>query len=540
MPSSTLDRLTAISHHDSAQGVLKRLGVLGHPRVRPTPRGSTDPSTPIRDGMVVSFNPTTGESLAGVTLDTRQTYNAAIERAVAAQKQWQRLPAPKRGEIVRRIGNAFRDQLDDLGALVTLEMGKIHAEGKGEVQECVDIADFAVGLSRQLYGLTMPSERASHRLMEQWHPLGTIGVISAFNFPIAVWAWNAMLAAVCGDAVAWKPSLVTPLIAIAGTKIVHDTLAEQDLFTPTDGVKPEDLFPLIIGTDEEVGEAMTADARLPLISATGSCRMGKIVAQKVAARLGRCLLELGGNNAIVLMPDADMDLAARGVVFGAVGTAGQRCTSTRRLLCVGDAAEQVLPRLEKAYASVPIGDPMDPGTLMGPLIARDSANTMRKAIEQAIAEGCTLVAGGPDGIDEFATAAGAFVRPTILRVPKGTVPSITKDETFAPVLYVFELDSFDEAMAVHNDVPQGLSSAIFTDSMRHAERFLSPDGSDCGIVNVNVGTSGAEIGGAFGGEKETGGGRESGSDSWKAYMRRLTCTVNYGDDLPLAQGIKFG
>jgi len=540
MTSSTPDRLASISHHDRAQGVLKRLGVLDHQRVRAIAPAAADPTAPIRDGMVVSFNPTTGEPLAGVTLDTRQTYNAAIERAVAAQKQWQRLPAPKRGEIVRRIGNAFREQLDDLGALVTLEMGKIHAEGKGEVQECVDIADFAVGLSRQLYGLTMPSERASHRLMEQWHPLGTIGVISAFNFPIAVWAWNSMLAAVCGDAVAWKPSLVTPLIAIAGTKIVHDTLAQQDLFTPTDAVKPEDLFPLIIGTDEEVGDAMTADARLPLISATGSCRMGKIVAQKVAARLGRCLLELGGNNAIVLMPDADMDLAARGVVFGAVGTAGQRCTSTRRLLCIGDAANQILPRLTKAYTTVPIGDPMDPATLMGPLISRDSATAMRKAIEQAIAEGCQLLTGGPDGIDEFAQAPGAFVRPTILRVPKGKVPSITKDETFAPILYVFEFDSFEQAMAVHNDVPQGLSSAIFTNSMRHAERFLSPDGSDCGIVNVNVGTSGAEIGGAFGGEKETGGGRESGSDSWKAYMRRLTCTVNYGDDLPLAQGIKFG
>lgn len=540
MATSTTDRLSNLSHHDLAQSVLTRLGVLEHPRVRAVAPSDADPAQPIRDSLVVSFNPATGEPLASVTLDTKDTYNQAIERAIAAQKQWQLLPAPKRGEIVRLIGNAFRDQLDDLGALVTLEMGKIHAEGKGEVQECVDIADFAVGLSRQLYGLTMPSERASHRLMEQWHPLGTVGVISAFNFPIAVWAWNAMLAAVCGDAVAWKPSLVTPLIAVAGTQLVHRVLAEQNLFTPTAGVKPQDLFPLIVGTDAEVGEAMTADQRLPLISATGSCRMGKIVAQKVGARLGRTLLELGGNNAILLMPDADMDLAARGVVFGAVGTAGQRCTSTRRLLCVGDAIEHIIPRLAKAYETVPIGDPMNASTLMGPLISRDSAKAMRSAIEQAIAAGCQLIAGGTEGIAEFASTPGAFVRPTILRVPKGATPAITQEETFAPILYVFEFDTYEQAIAANNAVPQGLSSAIFTNSMRHAEQFLSPAGSDCGIVNVNVGTSGAEIGGAFGGEKETGGGRESGSDSWKAYMRRLTCTINYSTDLPLAQGIKFG
>jgi len=515
-----------------AKDILDRLGLFDDPRVVPPSR--------LTDRHVATINPTTGEPLAGITLDSRANYDAAVSKAVAAQRQWQLVPAPKRGEIVRLIGERFRRHTTDLGALVSLEMGKIRAEGVGEVQECVDIADFALGLSRQLYGLTMPSERPNHRMMEQWHPLGTVGVITAFNFPIAVWAWNAMLAAVCGDAVLWKPSLMTPLVAIAGTRVAHDVMREQTIFKPTGGVKPEDIFPLVIGNDQDVGEAMTADRRLPLISATGSCRMGRIVSQKVAARLGRCLLELGGNNAIILMPDADMDIALRAVVFGSVGTAGQRCTSTRRLICVGDAAERITPRLIEAYKTVKIGDPLDEGTLMGPLINEQSVEAMRHALEKAVAEGCEVLCGGVRGIDRFRGRPGSFVEPTIVRVPRGKVPAITREETFAPILYIFAVETLDDAIALHNDVPQGLSSAIFTGSVRSAERFLSPAGSDCGIANVNLGTSGAEIGGAFGGEKDTGGGRESGSDSWKAYMRRQTCTINYGADLPLAQGIRFG
>ncbi len=512
--------------------ILTRLGLFDDPRVVPAERASAD--------HVISQNPATGEKLAGVACNSVAEYDAIAARAVAAQEQWRRVPAPLRGEIVRRIGEEFRKHKADLGALVTLEMGKIRAEGEGEVQECIDIADFAVGLSRQCYGLTMPSERRSHRMMEQWHPLGVIGVITAFNFPIAVWAWNAMLAAVCGDTVIWKPSNITPLVAIAGTRVAHKVMREQDIFKPTGGVKPEDVFPLAIGRDAEVGEAMTGDHRLPLISATGSTRMGKIVGQKVAARLGRCLLELGGNNAIILMPDADMDLAMRGIVFGAVGTAGQRCTTTRRLLCVGDSAARITPKLISAYKTVKIGNPLDAGTLMGPLINAQAVANMKHAIEAAVKDGCEVLAGGLAGIEKFAGKPGHFVEPTIIRVPRGKVPRITCEETFAPVLYIFECASYDEAIAMHNAVPQGLSSAVFTDSARTAERFLSVDGSDCGIANVNLGTSGAEIGGAFGGEKETGGGRESGSDSWKAYMRRQTNTINYGDDLPLAQGIVFG
>ncbi len=516
----------------NAQQILDRLGLLSDPRV--VRAGSPT------DGAVISENPATGQPIAAVRLDTRRDYEGAVERAEAAQRQWRQVPAPLRGEIVRRIGNAFREHKDALGSLVTLEMGKIKPEGDGEVQECIDIADFAVGLSRQVGGPTLPSERRDHRMMEQWHPLGTIGVITAFNFPIAVWAWNAMLAAVCGDAVVWKPSLITPLTAVAATRVAHGVMCEQDLFKPTGGVKPEDLFALVIGKGAEIGEAMTDDRRLPLISATGSCRMGRIVGQKVAARLGRCLLELGGNNAITLMPDADMELAMRAVVFGAVGTAGQRCTSTRRLICVGGSAAAIVPRLVSAYKTVTIGDPLKPGMLMGPLINKGAVEQMRLAIEAAIGEGCQVLVGGVEGIERRSRDAGSFVEPTIIRVPKGQTPRIACEETFAPILYVFEVDTLDEALALQNGVDQGLSSAIFTDSVRAAEKFLSPGGSDCGIANVNLGTSGAEIGGAFGGEKDTGGGRESGSDSWKAYMRRQTCTINYGADLPLAQGIRFG
>ncbi len=472
-------------------------------------------------------------------LQGRDDYDRAVERACLVQAHWRRLPAPRRGEVVRLIANAFRERAEPLGELVSLEVGTIRAEGLGEIQECIDIADFSLGLSRQLYGLTMPSERANHRMYEQWHPLGTIGVITAFNFPAAVWAWNAMIAAVCGDAVVWKPSLLAPLVAVAATGGVHEVMRAQDVFAPPDG-DPCDLFTLVIGADDQVGRAMTADRRLPLISATGSCRMGREVGKAVAERLGRALLELGGNNAIIVMPDADLELAARGILFGAVGTAGQRCTTTRRLICHRDAVEALAKRLVAAYASVTIGDPLDPGTLMGPLITAEAVEGMRAALERAEREGGRVLCGGAPGIDRLSDRPGHFVEPTIVRVPRGRDLPVAREETFAPILYIYEVSSLDEAIALQNSVSQGLSSAIFTDSIRSAERYLSTDGSDCGIANVNIGTSGAEIGGAFGGEKDTGGGRESGSDAWKAYMRRQTCTINWGRDLPLAQGIRFG
>jgi aldehyde dehydrogenase (NAD+) len=488
--------------------------------------------------VVASHDPATGEVIASVQLAGRAEYEALVADAQTAFVAWRELPAPKRGEIVRQMGEALRAHKEDLGKLVTLEVGKIHSEGLGEVQESIDIADFAVGLSRQLYGLTMHSERPNHRMYEQWHPLGLIGVITAFNFPNAVWAWNAMVAAVCGDACIWKPSLITPLTAIATSEICWKVLREQELWRP-EGIDPADIFPLIIGTDAEVGETMIADRRLPLISATGSCRMGRRVGEVVAKRLGRCLLELGGNNAIIVMDDADMELVARAVLFGSVGTAGQRCTTTRRLLVHEKVVDALCERLAKAYKSVPIGDPLAAGTLMGPLVNRQAVDTMRHACAEADKEGCTLLAGGIAGIDRFKGKPGNFVEPTLYRVPKGGRPRICCEETFAPILYVYSVSSLDEAIEIQNSVDQGLSSAIFTLNMRSAERFLSTEGSDCGIANVNIGTSGAEIGGAFGGEKDTGGGRESGSDSWKQYMRRQTCTINWSKDLPLAQGIKF-
>ncbi len=513
----------------TADRILADLGLDRDPRV----------VAPGTAGSTTSENPATGEAIAAVGMMDAGVYNTAVERAMAVQRHWRRLPAPKRGEIVRRLGMAFREKCDPLGELVALEMGKIRPEGIGEVQECIDIADFAVGLSRQLSGPTMPSERPDHRMFEQWHPLGTIGIITAFNFPVAVWAWNAMLAAVCGDAMVWKPSLLTPLCAIAMNRIAEEAMREQDLFRP-EGLDPADLFGLVIGTDQEVGERMIADRRLPLISATGSCRMGRRVGEVVAGRLGRCLLELGGNNAIIVTPDADLDLAVRAVLFGAVGTAGQRCTTTRRLLAHESIVDGLVEQLVKAYGTVPIGDPLAEGTLMGPLCRKEAVEQMDAALAKAEAEGCEILCGGREGIVRMKDRPGHFVEPTIVRVPKGKVPEITLEETFAPILYVFSVPDVDTAIELQNGVDQGLSSAIFTDSVRNAERFLSPDGSDCGIANVNIGTSGAEIGGAFGGEKDTGGGRESGSDSWKAYMRRQTCTVNYGTDLPLAQGIKFG
>jgi aldehyde dehydrogenase (NAD+) len=470
------------------------------------------------------INPATGESIATVTMASRDDYEKVVASSVETFSRWRELPAPKRGEYVRRFGNALRDNIDALGALVTLENGKIHPEGVGEVQEMIDICDFAVGLSRQLYGKTMASERLNHRMYEQWHPLGPVGVISAFNFPVAVWSWNATVASVCGDTVLWKPSEATPLTAIAVTKIAEEVMAESGF---------EGVFNLAVGDGETVGSALTTDTRVPLVSATGSCAMGRIVGPAVAQRMGRTILELGGNNAIIVMDDADLDLAVRAALFAAVGTAGQRCTSLRRLLVHRAVADKLVSRLSEAYGQVPIGDPLEEGTLMGPVISEQAIEQMMSAIEVARSQGGEVVTGG-NRLDR----AGFYVEPTIVKVPKEA--SITQDETFAPVLWIIEFDTLDEAIAIQNGVTQGLSSAIFTESLKNAERFLSATGSDCGIANVNIGTSGAEIGGAFGGEKETGGGREAGSDAWKAYMRRQTTTINWGDDLPLAQGIEFG
>ncbi|HQR40402.1 MAG TPA: aldehyde dehydrogenase family protein [Blastocatellia bacterium] len=472
---------------------------------------------------IASINPATGEPIARVMTASRADYDTAVVAAEKAFAAWRVIPAPKRGEIVRQIGNALREKKAALGALVSLEMGKIRAEGEGEVQEMIDIADFAVGLSRQIYGLTIASERPNHRMMEQWHPLGPVGVISAFNFPVAVWSWNALLAAVCGDSVIWKPSEETPLTAVAVTSIVEPVLREHGI---------AGLFTLVVG-GRDIGESLASDRRIPLVSATGSCAMGRAVGETVARRLGRSLLELGGNNALIVLDDANLELALTGVLFGAVGTAGQRCTTTRRVLVQKGIAAEFTRRLVAAYATVRIGDPLDATTLMGPLINQRAVDGMMAAIEKARAEGGEVLCGGGR-----INRPGFFVEPTIVRATPDM--SIVRDETFAPILYIIEVESLDEAIRVQNDVPQGLSSAIFTDSARSAETFLSAVGSDCGIANVNLGTSGAEIGGAFGGEKETGGGRESGSDSWKAYMRRQTNTVNYGTELPLAQGIKFG
>ena len=469
-------------------------------------------------------NPSTEERIATVAMASSDDYDRVVESSVQAFQKWRSLPAPKRGEYVRLIGNALREKAEALGALVSLENGKIHPEGVGEVQEMIDICDFAVGLSRQLYGNTMASERPNHRMYEHWHPLGPIGVITAFNFPVAVWSWNAAIAAVCGDTVVWKPSERTPLTAIAVTKIAQTVMA---------GTGFEGVFNLAVGDGQTVGAAMTADARLPLISATGSCNMGRIVGPAVAQRLGRSILELGGNNAVIVMDDADLDLAVRASLFAAVGTAGQRCTTLRRLLVQRAVADKVVDRLAEAYKQVTIGDPLEDGTLMGPVISSGAIDQMMNALEIAREQGGRIVTGGRR-LDQ----PGYFVEPTIAVVPKDA--SITQDETFAPILWVIEFDTLDEALEIQNGVSQGLSSAIFTESLKNAEKFLSSSGSDCGIANVNIGTSGAEIGGAFGGEKDTGGGREAGSDAWKAYMRRQTTTINWGDDLPLAQGIEFG
>jgi aldehyde dehydrogenase (NAD+) len=488
-----------------ATAILERLGI----HARPT------------GAALISYNPATGEELGAVTLAGRADYDEAVEASSAAFRKWRLVPAPQRGLIVREIAEALRAHKQDLGALVSLEMGKILEEGLGEVQEMIDVADFALGLSRQLYGMTTQSERPGHRLYEQWHPLGPVGVITAFNFPVAVWAWNALIAAVCGDTVLWKPSEETPLTAVAVDRIVRPVLERHG---------HPDVFRLVVGDVPTVGEPMLDDRRLPLISATGSTRMGRIVAERVGRRLGRTLLELGGNNAIILMPDADLGLALRGCLFAAVGTAGQRCTTLRRLFLHRSIADDFRSRLIKAYGQIRIGDPLDRKTLMGPLINARAVASFERAIVAIRAEGGEILYGGN-------RLEHNFVEPTIARSHAGM--EIVAEEVFAPILHTIEFDSLDEAIEANNAVPQGLSSAIFTTNLKAAEQFLSARGSDCGIANVNIGTSGAEIGGAFGGEKDTGGGRESGSDSWKAYMRRQTVTINYSDALPLAQGIEF-
>ncbi|MFB7721715.1 aldehyde dehydrogenase family protein [Nocardia sp. NPDC056100] len=478
--------------------------------------GELSVRTPITGGELLTLRPSSAAEV-----------DAAIGRAAEAFRDWRTVPAPQRAAVVRRLAQLLVEHQNELGELVTLEAGKIGAEARGEVQEMIDICEFAIGLSRQLYGKTMPSERPGHRLLETWHPLGVVGVISAFNFPVAVWAWNTALALVCGDTVVWKPSEMTPLTALACHSLLRRAAVDV-------GVNPE-VHQLIQGTGE-VGAQLVDDPRVALVSATGSVRMGRIVAPRVAERFGRCLLELGGNNAAVVTPSADLDLAARGIVFAAAGTAGQRCTSLRRLIVHADVAGPLLDRISSAYRQLRVGNPLEEGVLVGPLINGRSYDAMRDALARAQADGGELLCGG-ERVDGFGEDA-YYVRPAIVRMPAQT--AVVREETFAPILYVLTYHDLDTAIELHNGVPQGLSSSIFTQNQREAERFLAADGSDCGIANVNIGTSGAEIGGAFGGEKQTGGGRESGSDSWQAYMRRATNTVNYSTELPLAQGIQFG
>jgi aldehyde dehydrogenase (NAD+) len=480
------------------------------------------------DGDLVARSPITGTELARIRAHTPGQVAELVGDAARAFAQWRTTPAPVRGQFVRELGELLREHKDDLGALVSIEAGKIRSEGLGEVQEMIDICDLAVGLSRQLFGLTIASERPGHRMMEQWHPLGVVGVISAFNFPVAVWSWNAALAFVCGDAVVWKPSEKTMHTALACQALAAEAARRTGA--------PDGLSAVVLGA-ADVGEALVEDPRVALISATGSTRMGRVVAPKVASRFGRLLLELGGNNAAIVAPSADLDLTVRGLVFSAAGTAGQRCTSLRRVIAHASIADELVARLRTAYGSLPIGSPLDDGTLVGPLVDAAAYAGYRDALDKARANGGELVAGGDRVLTDEAPDA-YYVQPAVVRMP--TQSEIVQAETFAPILYVLTYDDFDEALALHNEVPQGLSSSIFTMDLREAERFVAADGSDCGIANVNIGPSGAEIGGAFGGEKETGGGRESGSDAWKAYMRRATNTVNYSTDLPLAQGVRFG
>ena len=476
--------------------------------------------SPIDGGTITTLR---AHSVIGVT--------QAIDAAQAAFLQWRNTPAPRRGELVRLLGDTLRENKLALGELVTIESGKIIQEGLGEVQEMIDICDFAVGLSRQLYGLTIATERPNHRMMEQWHPLGVVGIISAFNFPVAVWAWNAAIALVCGNAVVWKPSEKTPLTALACQALLNGAIEK---FNQQGPAAPAGLSQVLLGT-ANVGAAMVDDVRVALVSATGSTRMGKLVAQRVAARLGRSLLELGGNNAMIVAPSADIKMVLPAALFSAVGTAGQRCTSLRRLIVHRSIADNVTAQLKAAYAHIRIGSPLEKNTLIGPLVDKAAFESMQSALEEAKAEGGIVTGGGRALLTDFADAF--YVEPAIVEMPAQT--NCVHHETFAPILYIMRYDTLEEAIDMQNAVPQGLSSAIFTTDVREAEIFMASRGSDCGIANVNIGTSGAEIGGAFGGEKETGGGRESGSDSWRAYMRRTTNTINYGHDLPLAQGIVF-
>jgi aldehyde dehydrogenase (NAD+) len=489
--------------------------------------GATVPEAP-HDGGLPVVSPISGEPLLHLPEATAAEVQTAVGQAHEAFLAWRSVPAPVRGQVVKHLGELLAEHKADLAELVTIEAGKITSEALGEVQEMIDVCDLAVGLSRSLGGRTLPSERPGHRLMEQWHPLGVVGVISAFNFPVAVWSWNTAVALVCGDTVVWKPSESTPLSALAANALLRRALEEAGF--------PAEVSSVVVG-GRAAGEALVADRRVALLSATGSERMGREVAPVVASRGGRYLLELGGNNSAVVAPSADLDLAVRGVVFAAAGTAGQRCTTMRRLIVHSSIVDDVVARLVRAYGGLPVGDPRAQGTLVGPLVNAASAERMRAALEEAAADGGTVVVGG-DPVEVDGAPGASYVHPAIVRMPAQT--DVVRRETFAPILYVLAYETLDEAIALHNDVPQGLSSSIFTLDVREAETFLSEAGSDCGIVNVNIGTSGAEIGGAFGGEKSTGGGRESGSDAWKQYMRRATNTVNYSTELPLAQGVHFG
>ena len=515
LPEQTLPEQTLPARDDLRVRTTEILGRLGVPDLP-------------AEGDLVARSPITGEELGRLASHNAAQVADIVGRAHEAFLQWRSVPAPVRGQLVRELGELLRRHKDDLGALVSIEAGKIRSEGLGEVQEMIDICDLGVGLSRQLFGLTIASERPGHRMMEQWHPLGVVGVISAFNFPVAVWSWNSALALVCGDPVVWKPSEKTLLTALACQALVAEAARRVGA--------PEAISSLVLG-GAAAGEALVDDPRVALVSATGSTRMGRAIGPRVAGRFGRLLLELGGNNAAIVAPSADLDLAVRGIVFSAAGTAGQRCTSLRRVIAHRSVASELVDRLRAAYETLPIGSPLADGTLVGPLIDRAAYDGYTTAIGKAQADGGELVAGGSRVLAD--EAPGAFyVQPALVRMPGQS--DIVQAETFAPILYVLTYDDFDEALALHNDVPQGLSSSIFTLNVREAERFTAADGSDCGIANVNIGPSGAEIGGAFGGEKETGGGRESGSDAWKSYMRRATNTVNYSTELPLAQGVEFG
>ena len=483
---------------------------------------------PGNGSLIESVSPADGSVIAHVRNANREDYETVISLAQDSFQEWRKIPAPQRGEIVRQIGNAVRQAKDDLGKLVSWEMGKIYQEGLGEVQEMIDICDFAVGLSRQLYGFTMQSERPGHRMYDQYHPLGIVGIITAFNFPVAVWSWNSMIAAVCGDVSIWKPSPKTPLCSIALQRIIGKVIRENKM--------PEGVFNLVIGTNEEIAETLVNDTRVPLISATGSTNMGRKVSAKVASRLGRSILELGGNNAIIITESADLKIAIPGIVFGSVGTCGQRCTTTRRIIIHDSIYDDVKDQLVQAYSQLEnrVGDPLDSDTLIGPMIDEVAVKTFRNALKAIREQGGKIIYGG-DILDGYPSEL--YVRPALAEVENHW--PIVQEETFAPLLYLIRYQDFDEALRLQNDVPQGLSSAVFTRDFQESEKFLSHEGSDCGLANVNIGTSGAEIGGAFGGEKDTGGGRESGSDAWKAYMRRQTNTINYSSDLPLAQGVNF-